>query len=47
VYLLAEGLVKLSKVDLGGHEKTLALLRPPEFFGEMALIGVERARPPR
>jgi CRP/FNR family transcriptional regulator, cyclic AMP receptor protein len=28
VYLLAEGLVKLSKVDLGGHEKTLALLRP-------------------
>ena len=42
VYLLAEGLVKLSKVDLGGHEKTLALLRPPEFFGEMALIGVER-----
>jgi CRP/FNR family transcriptional regulator, cyclic AMP receptor protein len=42
VYLLAEGLVKLSKVDLGGHEKTLALLRPPEFFGEMALIGQER-----
>jgi CRP-like cAMP-binding protein len=39
MYLLAEGLVKLSKVDLGGHEKTLTLLRPPEFFGEMALLG--------
>jgi hypothetical protein len=24
-----DGLVKLSKVDLGGHEKTLALLQPP------------------
>lgn len=39
LYLLAAGLVKLSKVDLGGHEKTLALLQPPEFFGEMALLG--------
>ena len=42
VYMLAEGRVKLSKVDLGGHEKTLALLRPPEFFGEMALLGQAR-----
>ncbi len=39
LYILRSGLVKLSKVDLGGHEKTLALLQPPEFFGEMALIG--------
>ena len=39
VYLLRRGTVKLSKVDLGGHEKTLALLRPPEFFGEMAPLG--------
>lgn len=39
LYILEKGLVKLSKVDLGGHEKTLALLQPPEFFGEMALIG--------
>lgn len=39
LYILESGLVKLSKVDLGGHEKTLALLQPPEFFGEMALIG--------
>lgn len=42
VYLLAQGLVKLSKVDLDGHEKTLALLQPPEFFGEMALLGEAR-----
>ncbi|MFN2322677.1 MAG: Crp/Fnr family transcriptional regulator [Trueperaceae bacterium] len=39
LYVLSAGLVKLSKVDLGGHEKTLALLQPPEFFGEMALLG--------
>lgn len=39
LYMLANGLVKLSKVDLGGHEKTLAILQPPEFFGEMALLG--------
>ncbi|MDZ7800573.1 MAG: Crp/Fnr family transcriptional regulator [Trueperaceae bacterium] len=39
VYLLRRGTAKLSKVDLAGHEKTLALLRPPEFFGEMALLG--------
>ncbi len=36
VHLLRRGTVKLSKVDLAGHEKTLALLRPPEYFGEMA-----------
>ncbi len=36
VYVLYRGTVKLSKVDLGGHEKTLALFRPPEYFGEMA-----------
>ncbi len=39
LYILNEGLVKLSKIDLGGHEKTLAILQPPEFFGEMALLG--------
>ncbi len=43
LYILASGLIKLSKVDLGGHEKTLAILQPPEFFGEMALVG-EAAR---
>lgn len=39
LYILAEGMVKLYKIDLGGHEKTLAVLKPPEFFGEMALLG--------
>src|SRR5690625_3514316 len=39
LYILQSGLVKLAKVDLAGHEKTLALLQPPEFFGEMALVG--------
>lgn len=39
LYVLGAGLVKLSKIDLGGHEKTLAILQPPEFFGEMALLG--------
>lgn len=39
LYILGEGLVKLSKVDLAGHEKTLVILQPPEFFGEMAVLG--------
>jgi CRP/FNR family transcriptional regulator, cyclic AMP receptor protein len=39
LYMLTEGMVKLSKVDLGGYEKTLTILQPPEFFGEMALLG--------
>ena len=41
LYILKDGLVKLSKVDLGGYEKTLAILQPPEFFGEMSLISEE------
>lgn len=41
LYILAEGHIKLSKVDLGGYEKTLAILQPPEFFGEMALLGAQ------
>ncbi|HLR46814.1 MAG TPA: Crp/Fnr family transcriptional regulator [Deinococcales bacterium] len=39
LYIMQSGLVKLANVDLSGHEKTLALLQPPEFFGEMALVG--------
>jgi len=39
LYVLAGGMVKLFKIDLEGHEKTLAILKPPEFFGEMALLG--------
>lgn len=38
LYMLVTGSVKLSRVDLEGHEKTLAILHPPEFFGEMALF---------
>ena len=38
LYILADGLVKLSKIDLGGYEKTLTILQHPEFFGEMALL---------
>ncbi len=39
LYILSSGMVKLYKIDLEGHEKTLAMLKPPEFFGEMALLG--------
>ena len=39
LYILAKGMIKLYKIDLEGHEKTLAVLKPPEFFGEMALLG--------
>ena len=39
LYILNRGIVKLFKIDLEGHEKTLAILKPPEFFGEMALLG--------
>lgn len=39
LYILHKGTVKLFKIDLEGHEKTLAILKPPEFFGEMALLG--------
>jgi CRP/FNR family transcriptional regulator, cyclic AMP receptor protein len=39
LYILIEGMVKLSKVDLGGYEKTLTILHSPEFFGEMSLLG--------
>ncbi len=39
LYVLNKGIVKLFKIDLEGHEKTLAILKPPEFFGEMALLG--------
>ena len=42
LYILSRGMVKLSKVDLEGHEKTLAILKTPEFFGEMALLSDAR-----
>lgn len=38
LYILAKGLVKLSKVDLDGREKILAILKPGDFFGETAML---------
>lgn len=42
LYILVSGLVKVSKVDLEGHEKTLAIFQAPEVLGEMALLGQDR-----
>ena len=44
LYILVGGMVKLSKIDLGGYEKTLAILQPPEFLGEMALLAGAKTR---
>jgi CRP-like cAMP-binding protein len=37
-YILVSGLVKVSKLDLEGHETTLAIFQSPEVLGEMALL---------
>ena len=37
VYLLKEGRVKVSRLSEDGREVTLAILRPGELFGELAL----------
>lgn len=38
LYILVEGLVEVLRRDSRGEEKSLAQLKSPEFFGEMALI---------
>lgn len=38
LYIVAEGLVKLSLVSSEGAEMVLAALRPPSVFGELALL---------
>ena len=38
LFLILSGLVKVSLVRGDGKEAILALLRPGEFFGEMALL---------
>jgi CRP-like cAMP-binding protein len=38
MFIVHSGKVKLLKKTTGGEEKTLALLGPGEFFGEMSLI---------
>lgn len=42
LYILVSGLVKVSKVDLEGHEKTLAIFQPAEVLGEMALLSEDQ-----
>ena len=37
MYVLQAGLVRISK-DHGGVSKTIAMLGPGEFFGEMAIL---------
>jgi CRP-like cAMP-binding protein len=41
MYVLREGYIKISKISADGREKTLAILRPPDFFGEMAILNNE------
>jgi CRP-like cAMP-binding protein len=38
MFIVHSGKIKLLKKTTGGEEKTLALLGPGEFFGEMSLI---------
>ncbi len=38
MFILHSGKVRLLKKTTGGEEKTLAVLGPGEFFGEMSLI---------
>jgi CRP-like cAMP-binding protein len=38
LFIVAEGLVKLSLTSLEGAEMVLATLRPPSVFGELALL---------
>lgn len=38
LYIVSDGTVKVYRVAEDGREKTLALLGPGEFFGEMALL---------
>jgi len=38
MYIVGSGLVKISVASADGREKTLDILRPGDFFGEMALL---------
>ena len=42
VYRVVRGLVRIQHVDPDGSSLTLRFVRPGQFFGEEALIGVER-----
>lgn len=39
LYIIRSGSVKVSRILTGGREKILAILGPPEMFGELALLG--------
>ncbi|SJZ44769.1 Crp/Fnr family transcriptional regulator [Selenihalanaerobacter shriftii] len=38
IYLILDGMVKVSKISTSGREKTLAILEKGDFFGEMSLL---------
>lgn len=38
LYIIKVGRVKIAKVAMDGREKTLAIMQPGDFFGEMALF---------
>lgn len=41
LYVIASGEVEIVRRDASGEPKAIALLGPPEFFGEMSLIDKE------
>lgn len=41
LYILVSGLIKIFRSSSGGRVKTLALLEPGDFFGEMAILDRE------
>ncbi len=38
LYILKQGRIKISKITEDGREKTLCILQPGDFFGEMAIF---------
>ncbi len=44
VVFIASGLVRISRVSSEGKVKTLAILRAPDFFGEMAVFHADHER---
>ena len=42
IYLVINGIVKVSRLADGGHEVVLDLYRPDEFFGESAFLNPPR-----
>jgi CRP-like cAMP-binding protein len=41
LYVIASGEIEVLRRASSGEQKTIALLRPPDFFGEMSLIDKE------